>query len=330
MNSLPDPDDFSRFADFTILTTTYKTVADHPIKTDVLVPKTLTSSSSPTTTKQCPVILRYHGGGFIAASSLYPGFFQPWHMELAARNSAVIVSPNYRLAPEASMEDVLEDIEDHWTWVQRELPGFVEKETGGRVKVDTERILTAGDSAGGYLSIMVGLSHADKVRAVTAAYPCIDVADEHFMKGPEKPPFGLALPRSVVDQQYEKIRKGEVPAIISEDPKFARGMLMLAAVQHGLFAKLFPLEKRHLFPLERLKDGARFPRGGVFVWQGEQDTVVPARGNVKFEEAVRELDPELRFRLEVREGEHGFDYNAKIDDGWMKDGLGGPVKAWLE
>ncbi|KZL79649.1 alpha beta hydrolase fold-3 protein [Colletotrichum incanum] len=330
MNSLPDPDDFSRFADFAILTTTYKTVADHPIKTDILIPKNLTFSSSPATTEQCPVILRYHGGGFIAGSSLYPGFFQPWHLELAARHSAVIVTPNYRLMPEASMEDLLEDIEDHWTWVHRELPDFVEKETGGRVKVDTGRILTAGDSAGRYLSIMMGLLHADRIRAVTTAYPCIDIADEHFMKGPKKPTLGFTLPRGVVDEHYEKMRKGEVPAIISEDPRLERGMLMFAAVQHRVFAELFPLEKGHLFPLERLKDGARLPRGGVFVWQGEQDSLVPARGNVKLEEIVRKLDPESRFRLEVREGEHGFDYDAKIDDGWMKDGLSGPVKAWLE
>ncbi|GKT45857.1 putative carboxymethylenebutenolidase [Colletotrichum spaethianum] len=330
MASLPDPGDFSRFADFTILTTTYKIVTDNPIKTDVLIPKHLTSSSPPATTKSCPVILRYHGGGFIAASSLYPGFFQPWHMELAARHNAVIVTPNYRLVPEASIDELLEDIEDHWTWVQRELPAFVEKETSGQVKVDTGRILAAGDSAGGYLSIMAGLSHADKIRAVTAAYPCIDIADEHFMKGPAGPTLGFTLPRAVVDEHYDKMRKGELPAIISEDPRLERGTLMLAAIQYGVFSKLFPLEKRHLFPLERLRDGARFPRGGVFVWQGEQDSVVPAKGNVKFGEVVRELDPELEFRLEVREGEHGFDHNAKIDDGWMKDGLSGLLKAWLE
>ncbi|KAH8755340.1 Alpha/Beta hydrolase protein [Diaporthe sp. PMI_573] len=331
MDSLPDPDDFSRFDDFTILTTTYKTVADHPIKTDILIPKTLTSSSSLTASnKQCPVILRYHGGGLITGSSLYPGFFQPWLMELAARHSALIVSPNYRLAPEASVENLLEDIEDHWTWLHRELPGFVEQESGGRVKVDTGRILAAGDSAGGYLSIMVGLSHADKIRAVTAAYPMIDFADDHFMKGPEKPTFGLSLPRSVADEHYEKIRKGEVPSIISEDPRMERVALMFAAIQHRVFGELFPIEKRHLFPLERLKDGAKFPRGGVFVWHGKQDSVVPIKGSEKLEEVVRELNPELRFRLGVREGEHALDHDAKIDDGWMEDGLSGPVKAWLE
>lgn len=331
MDSLPDPDDFSRFDDFTILTTTYKTVAGHPIKTDVLIPKNPASSSSPAvTTKQYPVILRYHGGGLIAGSSLYPGFFQPWQLGLAARHSAVIVTPNYRLAPEASVEDVLEDIEDHWKWLHRELPRFVEEETGGRVKVDTGRILTAGDSAGGYLSIMVGLSHADKIRAVTAAYPMVDIADDHFQIGPEGRPFGMPVPRSVVDGHHDMMRKGEVPSVISEDPRLERAPLMLSIFQHGVLAKLFPLEKRHLFPLERLKDGAKFPRGGVFVWHGEQDSSVPARGSVKLEEVLRELDPELRFRLEVREGEHVFDHHATIDDGWMKDGLSGPVKAWLE
>ncbi|KAH6952258.1 Alpha/Beta hydrolase protein [Fusarium avenaceum] len=280
MNSFPDPDDFSRFADFTILTTTYKTVAGHPIQTDVLVPKHLTSSMA--STKPCPVLLRYHGGGLMSGSSLYPGFFQLWYLELAARHSAVIV--------------------------QRELPAFVKKETGGRVSVDTGRIHSTGESAGGYLSIMMGLSHPKETRVVTAAYLMLDLADEHFIKGPETPTLGMRMPRSVVDEHYEKIRKGE----------------------HGVFSTLLPLEKRHLFPLERLEDGMRFPRGGVFVWHGEGDSVVPVKGSVKFEQAVRELDPELVFRLTLRDGEHGFDASASIDDRWMEEGLRGLVEAWLE
>ncbi|WQF89350.1 Putative alpha/beta hydrolase-3 [Colletotrichum destructivum] len=330
MDDLPSPDDLSRFDGFTILTTTYKTVAGHAIATDVLVPKSLTASASPAPAKPSPIILRYHGGGFITASTLYPGFFQLWYLELAARHSAIIVTPNYRLAPEASMDDIFEDIEDHWAWMRRELPAFVREATGGRVSVDLSRVLTAGDSAGGYLGIMMGLTHADEVRAVTAAYPCVDMADDHFTKGTAKPPFGMDTPRGVLDEHYEKMRRGEVPAVVSEDAGLARGALMLAAIQHGGFARLFPLAKRHLFPLERLRDGARFPRGGVFVWHGQQDSVVPVGGALRLEKVVREVDPELDFRLTLRDGEHGFDQHAKLDDAWLEEGLRGPVRAWLE
>ncbi|XHF96374.1 hypothetical protein AWENTII_000011 [Aspergillus wentii] len=99
-----NPLDTSRFANLNILTTTYKTVNDHEITTDVLYPKSLTSSTPR------PVLLRYHGGGFFSGSSLFPGFFNPWYIELAERYGAIIISPNYRLLPESSIEDTLEDI----------------------------------------------------------------------------------------------------------------------------------------------------------------------------------------------------------------------------
>lgn len=39
------------------------------------------------------------------------------------------------------------------------------------IQVDVDRIMTVGDSAGGYLSLYVGLNHPDDIRAATAAYP---------------------------------------------------------------------------------------------------------------------------------------------------------------
>src|ERR1051326_3341962 len=102
-----DPDDFSRYSEFTIFSTTYKTVSGHQITTDVLVPSKLITSSQSTSSSEAsqtrPVILRFHGGGFVTGSSLFPDFFPKWALELALRQSAVIVSPNYRLLPESSM-----------------------------------------------------------------------------------------------------------------------------------------------------------------------------------------------------------------------------------
>ncbi|KAL0934065.1 uncharacterized protein CTRU02_210864 [Colletotrichum truncatum] len=325
-----DPNDFSRFAGLTILTTTYKTVSGHPITTDVLIPKHLTEASTAAPSPS-PVLLRYHGGGFIAASSLFPMFFQPWYIELAQRHSAVIVSPNYRLAPEASIEELLEDIEDHWKWLHKELPSYVQQQTNGRVSIDTSRILTAGDSAGGYLSLMMGLLHPNEIRACAAAYPEIDLKATHHTEGSKGPILGLPkVPFSVAEAHLSKVRDGSLPAIISADPGFERASLMFAFVHDGLSKHLFPAEKRHLFPFEKLDDGARFPRGGVFVWHGNEDTLVPVEGSIRLKEKVTELDPELEFHLALRPGEHGFDHTTKLDEDWMADGFKNLVKAWLE
>lgn len=117
-----NPDDLSRFSNFTILTTPYKTVLGHQIITDILIPSHLTNKSSSIPTEGSPlrpVLLRIHGGGLVGASSLFPDFFAPWHLELASRHSALIVSPNYRLLPESSVEEILSDIDDLWAWVQK-------------------------------------------------------------------------------------------------------------------------------------------------------------------------------------------------------------------
>ncbi|TEA16315.1 putative carboxylesterase 120 [Colletotrichum sidae] len=323
--ALVDPSDLSRFADFDILTTTYKTVSSHNITTDILIPKSLPAST------KAPILLRYHGGGFIAGSSLYPGFFQPWHMELVKRHAAIIVSPNYRLYPETSIPEILVDVEDHWNWVHEHLDAFLEQQTKGRVGADTGRILTAGDSAGGYLSLMVGLSHADEIRASLAAYPPVDFQSDHFTQPTKTPTMGVApVPISVLEDHLQKVRDGLAPAVVSEDSALERAPLMFSVSHNAQFKCAFPPENRETLLLGRVEDGARFPRGGVFVWHGADDTVAPVEGVVKLKEKMEAVDPELEFEVAVRPGDHIFDTEAKIDDEWMATGLRGPVAAWLK
>ncbi|EOD52779.1 putative alpha beta hydrolase fold-3 protein [Neofusicoccum parvum UCRNP2] len=325
-----DPDDHSRFDNFRILTTTYKTVASHAITTDILIPSHLLSTPSPHQPR--PILLRFHGGGLTASSSLFPPFFAPWHLKLATRHSAIIVSPNYRLLPESSIHDVLADIASLWTWLHATLPTYLTTQTAGAVAPDTTRIMTAGDSAGGYLSVMLRLSQPAGVRAVTAAYPLLDVRAPHFTAAYAKPMFGgrvAPLPRRVVDEHVARVRAGAAPAVVSADARLERAALMFAVVQNGVYTELMPAAERGLFPLDRIEDGERLPRGGVFVWHGEEDSVVPVEGSRKFEELVRRVDPELKVRVAVRPGDHGFDEDASIDEEWMAEGLDEVVQAWL-
>ncbi|KAK0609283.1 hypothetical protein DIS24_g12356 [Lasiodiplodia hormozganensis] len=329
-----NPDDFSRFDNFRIFRATYKTVSSHALTTDVLVPLHLLSTPPQPPRPSSPLLLRFHGGGLIAGSSLFPDFFAPWQLALAQRHSAIIVSPNYRLLPESSVADILADIEDFWAWIHASLPAFLAQQTGpaaAAIRVDTGRIITSGDSAGGYLSLSLGLSHADQIRAVTAAYPMVDVRSRHFTQAYEKRMFDVPqLPRSFIDEHLEKVRTGALPNVVSEDKRFERGPLMFAMTQDGFCREYFPAGRRELLPLERVGSGGeRFPRGGVFVWHGRQDSIVPVEGSVKLEEVVRRVDPGARFRLTLREGDHGFDAESSVDDDWMAEGLKGIVDAWL-
>ncbi|KAH6704122.1 hypothetical protein BKA61DRAFT_680372 [Leptodontidium sp. MPI-SDFR-AT-0119] len=105
----------AHFSKFTILTTVYKTVGKHDITASILYPKNCEQSLG----TPRPVLIRFHGGGWVSVDSLSPAFFAPWHLELAEREAAMIVPPNYRFIPECSMQDILTDIEDFWAWMHK-------------------------------------------------------------------------------------------------------------------------------------------------------------------------------------------------------------------
>ena len=87
----------------------------------------------------------------ITGSSMYLGTFAQWTLDYAQKTKAVIVSPNYQKLPDAKGLDLLADLDDLSTWVQRALG----KEVGvaeGEVEVDLDRLLAIGSNAGAFPS----------------------------------------------------------------------------------------------------------------------------------------------------------------------------------
>ena len=70
-----------------------------------------------------------------------------------ARNGWLVVSINYRLAPRAKFPAQLLDCKRALAWVKRNIHMF-----GG----DANFIIAAGESAGGHLAALVGLTAHDK------------------------------------------------------------------------------------------------------------------------------------------------------------------------
>jgi acetyl esterase/lipase len=67
----------------------------------------------------------------------------------------VAVIPNYRLCPQISLYDgPVTDSLDCLEWVATSLPAILQKEPNA-VKVDTERIVVMGHSAGASLALLV-------------------------------------------------------------------------------------------------------------------------------------------------------------------------------
>ena len=110
-----------------------------------------------------PVIVYYHGGGWVIASTeVYDGSARA----LAKQAKAIVVSPDYRSAPEHKFPAAHDDAFAVYTWVTQNAKSF-----GG----DPDKIAVAGESAGGNLAINTAIKARDtngkKPVHILAVYP---------------------------------------------------------------------------------------------------------------------------------------------------------------
>lgn len=116
-----------------------------------------------------PLTLFFHGGGFVACNlDTHDNVCRC----LAARAQTLVVSVDYRLAPEAPFPAAVEDAVAALAWLREHAA-----ELGG----DASRIGVAGDSAGGNLAaVLAQLAHARgwALRHQLLMYPVTDCAAE--------------------------------------------------------------------------------------------------------------------------------------------------------
>jgi acetyl esterase len=103
-----------------------------------------------------PVVVFFHGGGWVAGTL---ETHDPYCRALATEAGVVVVSADYRLAPEHKFPAGLEDCLAATEWVLAHVG-----ELGG----DASRVMVAGDSAGGTLATVVALLLRDKGAAELA------------------------------------------------------------------------------------------------------------------------------------------------------------------
>lgn len=113
-----------------------------------------------------PVILYYHGGGWVFGS---PEYADGGCRYLTAASGAVVVSVDYRLAPEHPFPTPVNDAYDALVWVY---------EHAEQLNIDRRRITVSGDSAGGNLAAVVSALSADydgpKISQQALIYPVLD------------------------------------------------------------------------------------------------------------------------------------------------------------
>jgi triacylglycerol lipase len=97
-----------------------------------------------------PAILHMHGGGYVFGA---PDGDATKHLEMVAELGCVIVSVDYRLAPETRFPGPIEDCYAALRFLH---------EHAGELGVDRDRIAVSGDSAGGGLAAALALLARDR------------------------------------------------------------------------------------------------------------------------------------------------------------------------
>ncbi len=189
----------------------YKTVGECQIKADVYP-----SAQG----ARRPAVVWIHGGALIMGSRKWPDarFFA----ELRQRGF-VIVSIDYRLAPETKLPGIIEDGQDAWRWV---------RQVGARrFGIDPDRLATAGGSAGGYLTLMTGFCLEPRPRALVSYYGYGDITTPWYSKPDE---FYRRQPLVPKEEAYRCVGS----RVLSEPPTpNQRGRFYLYCRQQGIWPK---------------------------------------------------------------------------------------------
>jgi acetyl esterase len=119
------------------------------------------------TDTDAPVVVFFHGGGFVEGNVVS---YDPLCTHLAARVRAVVVSVDYRLAPEHRAPTAALDAYDATSWLALQ---------GPVLRADTTRMAVVGDSAGGALAAVTAQLMRDlgssPLRHQALIYPSTDM-----------------------------------------------------------------------------------------------------------------------------------------------------------
>ena len=118
-----------------------------------------------------PVLLWYHGGGFVFGDLYTAG---ATCRALARRTGAIVIAVDYRLLPEHSFSDARSDCLAALRWASQHAHKFAG---------DPDRIAVGGDSAGGTLAALVTLDSVSLGQPIAMmqllVYPACDLARNH-------------------------------------------------------------------------------------------------------------------------------------------------------
>lgn len=272
-------------------TYTYKTVGDLPIKADVYrLPGD----------EVRPVIVWIHGGALIVGQRT--GGPNPEQRKRYLDAGYVIVSIDYRLAPETKLNGIITDVQDAFKWVRAKGPDLY--------KIDPKRVAVVGHSAGGYLTLMSGFAVEPRPQALIAFYGYGDIDGDWYAK--PDPFYRRTRPLVSKEAAYKAITSKE----IAEGNVKGRGDFYMYCRQNGLWPSLVT---RHDLQKEPRAFDRFCPVRNVtkaypptLLLHGDNDTDVPHQQSVDMANELKRVGVAHEF-FSVKGGGHGFDGKGMKD-----------------
>lgn len=265
----------------------YKSVGDHEIRADVY--------RKPGEEIR-PGIIWIHGGALIFGSR---NSMAEEQLELYLNAGYTVIAIDYRLAPETKLPQIIEDLEDAYSWVVSKGPGLY--------NIDPARIGVIGHSAGGYLTLMAGFRAKPTPKALVSFYGYGDIIGPWYSA-----PDSFYNQRPKIDKEiaYKAVGDSIVSYAPSQSPKYSRGQFYLYCRQNGLWPLEVSGHDPHkepawFQPYEPLQNvTGTYPP--TVLLHGEIDTDVPFWQSVKM---AGELEKQgIPYKLVTDpDWQHGFD-----------------------
>ncbi|KAJ1023530.1 hypothetical protein NDA16_003147 [Ustilago loliicola] len=267
-----------------------------PLLLDLCLPDATTSSPSPSPSP-LPVFIWWHGGGLIqgARQAMAP------HLKRAVEKyNIAVVSTDYRLAPQVRVPDIQQDMQDCFAFVVDKLPHELAAK-GEAVKLDTDRIVLSGSSAGGWQSLMVGLGmcpntkqeHLKKVKGIAAIYPITTMDHPFFLE--KQVPFGGMLKDD--PESFAEFRDPNAPVTANTAAVEHRKKFYMHAQQEALFPSLLFTQQQRDDAWLQKTDVVTFLKGSteeqrrsfppVYIVHGEKDSAVDVDHARRLEKALK-------------------------------------------
>jgi acetyl esterase/lipase len=194
-------------------TFTYKKVGSLEIKAD--------AHRADDTVSQ-PVLVWLHGGALIMG---HRAGIDGRIKRMALDSGYVVVSLDYRLAPETKLPAIIEDIEDALRWVREQGPKLF--------GADSSRIAVAGGSAGGYLTLLTGFRAKPRPAVLLSLWGYGDLVGDWYSKPSPHPRHHQVT----LTHEQALAQVSGPPIADARDRKGDGGAFYQHCRQHGIWPK---------------------------------------------------------------------------------------------